>query len=223
MGRKQTVSTTEVATVCYRYSDYDTPFWARANTMPGRWHSIGDGATQYLSCTTDGAWADLIRTEDLRTPDELKLVRMPLWQVKIDQSYVVDYSEFELAEVAGFPAEALIDDDRSRCRIEGRRLRDAGYSGVLAPSAALPGSACLTLFGPRVAIDWSSRPSLSSAIPSSILTEGAPPIGVLGRVRFRGQSHSGYQAYLAHTATQEPGDHVRVRRKRPADDPPIGT
>jgi len=207
--------TTEVLDVCIRYSNYDTPFWARPNTRPGRWHSVGDGATQYLSMTTDGAWADLIRCENLRTPDELKLVRMPLWQAKIDQSYVVDYSDFDRAGAAGFAADALIDDDHARCRVEGKRLRDAGYSGVLAPSAALPGELCLTLFGPRVAIDWSARPALSSAIPSSVLTEGSPPSGLLSRVRFRGDAHAGYEAYLAtHT------DRVRVRARRPPGNEP---
>jgi RES domain len=211
-----TIKTIEVVDVCIRYSDYDTPFWARANTKPGRWHGIGDGPTQYLSLTTDGAWADLIRSEDLRTAEELKLVRMQLWQVRIDQSYVVDYSDFGKAESAGFPAKALIDDDQIQCRVEGARLRNAGYSGILAPSAALPGELCLTLFGARVAVDWSTQPAVSSAIPASVLTVGAPPSGLLDRVRFRGQPHAGCQAYTANK--EESGDRVRVRRKPPDAD-----
>jgi hypothetical protein len=211
-----TIKTIEVVDVYIRYSDYDTPFWARPNTKPGRWHSVGDGPTQYLSVTTDGAWADLIRTEDLRTADELQLVRMQLWQVRIDQSYVVDYSDFGKAESAGFPAKALIDDDQTQCRVEGARLRDAGYSGILAPSASLPGELCLTLFGPRVAVDWSTEPAVSSAIPASVLTVGAPPSGLLNRVRYRGQPHAGYQAHTANE--KESGDRVRVRRKPPDAD-----
>jgi hypothetical protein len=203
--------------VWIRYSDYDTPFWARANSKSGRWHSVGDGPTQYLSFTTDGAWADLIRAEELRTEDELHLVRMPLWQVRIDQSYVVDYRDFERAQAVGFPAEALIDDDQTRCRAEGKRLRDAGYSGVLAPSAALPGEVCLTLFGARVAVDWNTRPGVSSAIPASILTVGAPPSGLLGRVRFRGQTHLGYQAYAERMAREQAEARVRARRKPDED------
>ena len=210
------LKTIEVVDVCIRYSDYDTPFWARSNTKPGRWHGTDDGPTQYLSLTTDGAWADLIRSEDLRTAEELRLVQMQLWQARIDQSYVVDYSDFAKAESAGFSAEALIDDDQAQCRVEGARLRKAGYSGILSPSASLPGELCLTLFGARVSVDWSTQPAVSSAIPASVLTVGAPPSGLLNRVRFRGQPHSGYETYTAEN--EESGDRVRVRRKPPETD-----
>lgn len=184
-----------VEDVLIRYSNYDTPFWVRENTKAGRWHTPGDGPTQYLSFTTDGAWADLIRAENLRTEEEVRLVRMPLWQARIDQSNIVDYGTFELAEDAGFPADAFINDDHRRCRVEGKSLRDAGYAGVIAPSAALPGERTLTLFGPRVSVDWNSRPGLSSAVPASVLTQGAPPPGLVSRVRSVGQAHAEYENY----------------------------
>jgi hypothetical protein len=197
MARRRSPATATFEGVAFRYSNYDTPFWVRSNTQAGRWHSVGDGATQYLSVTTDGAWADLIRSEQLRSEDEVAMVSMPLWQARIDQSYLVDYSTFDLAERSGFAAEALIDDDQQRCREEGRRLRDLGYAGVLAPSAALPGATNLTLFGPRVSTSWDSEPALSSAIPAAVLTQGAPPPGLVARVRFRGQVHTGLRDYLA--------------------------
>src|SRR3954452_11159354 len=81
-----------VSDVLYRYSNYDTPFWVRPNTRNGRWHRAGDGPTQYLSLSTDGAWAELVRAEDLRTDKDLHLVRMPLWQAKVDIGTIVDYS-----------------------------------------------------------------------------------------------------------------------------------
>lgn len=184
-----------VEDVLIRYSNYDTPFWVRENTKAGRWHMPGDGPTQYLSFTTDGAWADLIRAENLRNEEVVRLVHMPLWQARIDQSNIVDYSTFELAESSGFPADALVDDDHGRCRAEGKSLRDDGYAGVIAPSAALPGELTLTLFGPRVSIDWNAQPRLSSAVPASVLTQGAPAAGLVSRVRFVGQAHEGYENY----------------------------
>jgi hypothetical protein len=190
-----TIPTTTVESIAYRYSNYDTPFWARSNTRPGRWHLVDDGPTQYLSLSTNGSWADLLRTEDLRTEAEAAMVQMPLWQARIDQSYVVDYSDFGAAESAGFPPSALVDDDQARCRVEGRRLRALGYSGVLAPSAALPGEISLTLFGPKVSIGWNSSTNLASAIPASVLTRGAPPPGLTQSVRFVGQVHDGYAVY----------------------------
>ena len=197
MARRGSPATTTFEGVAFRYSNYDTPFWVRPNTQPGRWHFAGDGPTQYLSATADGAWAELIRREDLRSERDAAMVRMPLWQARVDHSYVVDYSTFDRAEQSGFAAEALIDDDQERCRAEGKRLRDLGYAGVLAPSAALPGATNLTLFGPRVSISWESAPALASAIPAAVVTRGAPPPGLVGSVRLRGQLHPGFREFAA--------------------------
>lgn len=196
MARRR-VTLTTVEGVAFRYSSYDTPFWVRSNTEPGRWHTTGDGPTQYLSMTTDGTWAELIRAEGLRSEVEVAMVRMPLWQARIRQSRVVDYSTFDLAERSGFAPNALVDDDQSRCRAEGKRLRELGHAGVLAPSAALPGATNLTLFGPRVSTSWERASSLASAIPAMVVTEGAPPRGLVGRVRFHGQHHSALRAHQA--------------------------
>jgi len=208
----KTIPTTVVVQVLYRYCDYDTPFWARSNTKSGRWHTAGDGPTQYLSSTTDGAWADLIRNEALVTEEEIALVRMPLWQCRIDQAYIVDYSDFEKAEAAGFPPDALIDDDQERCRAEGKRLRELGYGGITAPAAALPGATTTTLFGGKVSIDWSATTRLASAIPAAVLTVGAPPRGLLARTRFIGQKHAEYEQYRSRQLAQK-----RARARKRSD------
>jgi RES domain-containing protein len=194
---------TSVSEVVYRYSNYDTPFWVRPNTRSGRWHRAGDGPTQYLSLSTEGAWAELIRSEELRTEKELELVRMPLWQASVDIGTVVDYSDFERAEEAGFRAENLVADDWTACQDEGRRLRGMGYAGVLSPSAALPGAVNLTIFGPKVAIRWDAHATLASAIPAQVLTVGSPPGDLLARVRYRGDPHVDLERF------------VKVRRKKP--------
>jgi hypothetical protein len=195
---------TSISQAVYRYSNYDTPFWVRANTKDGRWHHAGDGPTQYLSLSTDGAWADLIRSENLHTEDEVATVRITLWEARIDAGTVVDYSDFDRAADAGFPPDGLIDDAWDRCQTEGKRLREMGFAGVLAPSAALPGAFSLTFFGPRVAIRWDATARLASAVPAQILTVGSPPVGLLGRVRFRGDRHAGYEAYAE--TVQQPKD-----------------
>ena len=68
--------------IAHRYSSYDTPFWVRENSLPGRWHRRGDGPTQYLSLSTDGAWAELIRNEELRTEDEGAMVSVSMWALR---------------------------------------------------------------------------------------------------------------------------------------------
>ena len=159
----------------YRYSSYDTPFWNRESTRPGRWHAQGEGPAQYLTMTADGAWAELIRAEELSSEEAISLVRLNMWTVEVSCNMILDLSTFERAEEAGFSAEALIDDDYSRCQQEGTRLRELNYAGVLAPSAALPGEVNLTLFGPRLHSTWGRPPILKSFLPATILTKGAPP------------------------------------------------
>lgn len=191
--------------VAFRYADYDTPLWVRPNTEHGRWHLARTEPTQYLCSSPDGCWADLIRHENLRTEMDVALVRMPLWVVKINEERIADYSTFEKAEAAGFPPDALVDEDWGRCQAEGERLRRRGFRGVQCPAAALPGDVALTLFGGRRAVGWEEEPCLASAIPAKIVTVGAPPTGVVERVRFRGDEHSAYAAYAV----------MRARRERP--------
>jgi hypothetical protein len=183
--------------IAHRYSSYDTPFWVRENSLAGRWHRVGEGPTQYLSLSTDGAWAELIRNEELRAEDEVAMVSVSMWAVLIDQGMIADYSTFELAERAGFDPSALVDENYELCQIEAARLRDLGYAGVQAPSAALPGATNLTLFGARVASTWDRAPILASSIPATIITKGAPPPGLLEKACHRGAAHAGLAAHKA--------------------------
>ncbi len=197
MAREPRPGLTHFDEVAFRYSNYDTPFWVRPNSEPGRWHWVGDGATQYLSTTVDGAWAELIRAEGLRSEQEVELIRMPMWVAEVHVQRVADYSTFEKAEAAGFPPDALIDDDHTRCQEEGKRLRRAGFQGVVAPSAALSGSGNLTLFGPRIASTWQLKPLLASSIPAMKIAVGAAPEGIVGRVRHVGERHQLYEEFRA--------------------------
>jgi len=181
--------------VAFRYSNYDTPFWVRPNSEAGRWHQAGDGPTQYLSTTVEGAWAELIRAEGLRSDTEVALVRMPMWAVELRIKRLADYSTFEAADAAGFPPDALVDDDYGRCQEEGLRLRSEGFQGVLAPSAALPGAVNLTVFGPRIASNWDREPLLASSAPAIQVAVGAPPAGIVERVRHIGEPHAQLQRY----------------------------
>jgi hypothetical protein len=182
--------------VAFRYSNYDSPFWARPNSEPGRWHKVGDEATQYLSTTVEGAWAELIRTAEISSEPEVALVRMPMWAAQVHLKCLADYGTFERAAMAGFPPDALVDEDYSRCQEEGRKLREAGFQGILSPSAALPGATNLTIFGPRIASSWNVRPVLASSIPATEIAVGSPPEGIVDRVRQRGTNHTSLEAYF---------------------------
>lgn len=195
MARDPRPELTQFDGVAFRYSNYDTPFWVRPNSESGRWHRRGDGPTQYLSATVEGAWAELIRAEGLSSEAEVSLIRMPMWAAKIHVQRIADYASFEKAAAAGFQPEALIEDDYGRCQEEGERLRQAGFQGVLAPSAALPGATNLTLFGAKVASTWEIKPLLASSIPATTIAVGSPPEGIVERVRQAGEVHSLYEQY----------------------------
>ena len=185
--------------VAFRWSDYDVPLWARPNSRNLRWNRADQTPTQYMSMTTDGSWAELVRAEGLRTHDDLLLVSMPMWVLRISETAVADYSTFEKADVAGFPPEALVEDDYRRCQREADRLRGLGYRGVLAPSAALPGDVNLTLFGPRLAVSWAfpDEKRLASFVPAKVLAVGRPPDELLSRVRHHGQRHPALDRFKA--------------------------
>ena len=123
------------------------------------------------------------------------MASVQMWSVSVNQAMVVDYSTFDRAEAAGFDPGALVDEDHDRCQHEGARLRQLSYSGILAPSAALPDAINLTLFGPRMASTWNRPPLLASSLPATVMTKGAPPPGLLSHVRRIGARHGGLVAY----------------------------
>lgn len=196
----------------YRWSDYDVPLWSRPNSFAQRWNRPREAATQYLSLSIEGAWAELLRAEELRTVAEIALIRQPMWILRVSETNIADYATFEKAERAGFAPEALVDEDHERCQHEATRLRQEGFRGVLAPSAALPGAVNLTLFGAREGTTWDCPDDqrLGSLIPVRQVAVGSPPEDLAGLVRHYDCEHAGLVAHLA----RRPG----VRRRSPRAD-----
>jgi RES domain-containing protein len=185
------------AGIGYRTSTYDVPLWVSPNRRHGRWNLANHGCTQYFCRDPEAPFAEAIRHEDLRTEHEAATYRTTLWQTRIDEAAVVDYSTFEKAESAGFPPEALVADDSERCQAEADWLISHGVAAVLAPSAALPGSVNVTVFGARVEVSWTTERRLTSQMPVQRLQTSAPPVGLTSRVRYFGEAHVGLEAYLS--------------------------
>jgi len=169
--------------VAFRGSSYDVPLWVSPNRRAGRFHR---GPHQIAALDPEAPFADLLRAQGVRGQDAAAELVTSIWELRVSEGAIADLSTPELADSAGVPFEALVDDDWEQCQFEADRLKDLGARGLLSPSAALPGSVNLTLFGPRVAIDWNAGMQLASAIPARRLVTGAPPAGLLNRVRHFG-------------------------------------
>jgi hypothetical protein len=117
--------------ILFRSADPRLPLLAEtADQPPARWHAAGEGPVQYLFGTPDGAWAELVRHEEITTPEDLATIRRALWAVEVPA--------LPPARPA-LPGATLTGGAETypACREEARRLRDAGEPGLVAPSAAL--------------------------------------------------------------------------------------
>jgi RES domain-containing protein len=188
-SRRARPTFTTCACVAYRATSYDVPLWVSPNRRSGRWNIAGETPTQYLALDAEAPFAEIVRHEDLRTEEAASHYSSTIWQMQIEEAMIVDYSSFALAEQAGFDPAALVDDDFERCQVEANRLSDEGARGLLSPSAALPGSINLTLFGPRVGVGWRTTAKLASAIPVQRVATGHPPPSLTSRVRYFGRPH----------------------------------
>lgn len=197
--------------VAFRWADYDTPFWARPNRSAGRWNALGDGPTQYWCLDPVAPWAELVRHEGLREEAELDLLRATLWAARWSIGPLADLGTFERAAEWGVEARVLVDDDQRACRRLAGELRARAFAGLLAPSAALPGSVTLVVFRPRILAPFDAVPRLSAHVPADVAAIGRPKAGLAGRVRHFGARHAGAEEFRARAAAA-----ARARRRRPS-------
>lgn len=124
--------------ILFRRAPSGLPFlWERGEAQPaGRWHAAGQGPTQYLADTPDGAWAELIRHLEITDPADLSGIRETLWALEVPDELAPTRPRLDPQTLGGdlesYPA----------CQAEAARLRARGAAAIVAPSAALlPGEA----------------------------------------------------------------------------------
>ena len=120
--------------IVFRVCDSRFPFlWTLSSGVrqrSARWHALGEGPVQYFSDTPPGAWSELLRHEEITDAADLAGISARLWAIEIDDAQM---HEPDLPQVAL----RSNPDGYEICRAEARRLRAAGATRIVAPSAAL--------------------------------------------------------------------------------------
>jgi hypothetical protein len=176
--------------IAYRSASYSTPLRTIGDSRAARFHRGGEPEpTQYLSLHPLGPLAELMRNNDLRTPAQLAAVRVRTWALdaRLDD---LEEITFENADTYGITPAELVADDHEACQALGSELRARDIVGLIVPSAALPGTRNVVMFGPRVAAPYLTPVVSSVDIPASITAEdGRPPTTMIDVVRFVGDRH----------------------------------
>jgi hypothetical protein len=184
--------------VAYRLAAWRRPLRTEPSRVAGRYHRATEEVpTQYLCLHPLGPWAEFLRATGLRGPEQLALVRQRTWALRVA---LAGLSRIGFADAAGHglrPGD-LVSDDHRACHRLADRLRKAGTAGAVVPSAALPGTENVVLFGARAAAPYDLEPAGAVDVPASLTADGArPPLGLLGAVRRRGASHPALEAWRA--------------------------
>ena len=181
--------------VCYRFAAYSTPLRTVAAWQPARFsRGDEDEPTQYLALHPLGPLAELMRNAELRSPEQVRAISTRTWALEVPIGNLPEIT-FATAERFGITAEQLVDDDYGSCQELAVALR-AQVEGVIVPSAALPGTRNVVLFGPRVAAPYLTDPVSVLDVPASITADGArPPVSLMSVVRFAGDTHAALSAW----------------------------
>jgi hypothetical protein len=181
--------------ICYRHASFATPLRTLPASQEGRYNALGDRApTQYLSEHPLGPLAELLRHADLRMPAQVRELRTRTWALEVPLD---ELPEISFANAAGFGVDAadLVADDHGACRRLAARLRER-EPGAIVPSASLPGTRNIVLFGARVAAPYLTAPVSELDVPAAITAEDARPVtSLLERVCFAGAPHAGLDAW----------------------------
>lgn len=192
--------------VCYRASSYLTPVRARAHgwSSTGRYHDWGSPATQYFSLHPLTPWAELARNQRCRDLDDALETRIAIWAIRLVldvEPAPVDFDAAAAGTLATRIAPAdLVADDAAGCRAlaEAHRADPSAEKVIRAPSAALPGTDNIVVFGRRRAIRYEATPLRAIQVPAAVSSvDGRLPRDLFRLVRRLGDPHAGYESWLA--------------------------
>ena len=180
----------------YRAAGFGSPLRVEASRSANRFNLPGDPPTQYLALHPLGPLAERLRAENLRTVADLREFRVRTWALRVDIEPLVEI-DFAQAGVFGIAPDELVSDDHAACQDLAQRQRQTGVQGLIVPSAALPGTRNVVLFGERIAAGYLDTPvDPLFEVPASMTADPAqPPDSLLELVRFRGEQHAALAAW----------------------------
>jgi hypothetical protein len=178
----------------FRHAAYDSPWWAFPSSRDGRFHRGRTEIVQYLSLHPLGPAAEMLRHNvgPAGNPDD---VILNLWTALIDLDDVIRV-DFKDCVRYGLTPDELVGDDYAPTQALADDVRGSGAIGMIVPSAALPGTYSLILFGVRVLSPFLSQPLTPEEIPTGHLTDGArSPAEVVSNVRWFGAPHEALEQW----------------------------
>lgn len=154
----------------FRHSAYRTPWWREPSPRAGRYHRPGGLIVQYLSCHPLGPAAEMVRhyIGSGGDPDHLKL---NLWTAMLEMDCV--RIDFENCVGHQITPEQLVGDDYEPTQALAERVEASGVPAMVVPSAALPGTENVILFGRRLSADYLAEPFSEEEIPTGHLSDMA--------------------------------------------------
>jgi RES domain len=154
-----------------------------------------------MSLDPTAAWAEFIRREEIRDEDRRRAAHRNLWRVTVEERDIADLSTFEKLEKCGLDPGLAVGKWNDSQRLADK-LSEAGYRGLLTPSAALPGGMNLTVFDERYEVEIStgttavSNPDPGLWYPVVLVASSArPPRRALEQACYYGEQHPGLERW----------------------------
>jgi RES domain len=186
--------------IVYRAAAYHTPLWVEPNVNEGRFNRKLEGPVQYFCEHPLGPLAESVRRLPLGLgPEEL---RLPVWAIRVPEG-PVETLGFEQAAEWGIDAYALVCPPNAygECQDLADTFIAMNDPPMLrVPSAALPGTWNLVVFGQRVLAPYMAAPMDPLLdVPGAPVASGAGALEeMLAMVRpLDDLPHLAYDAWLA--------------------------
>jgi hypothetical protein len=182
--------------IVFRHAAYDSPWWAFPSARGGRFHRAGEETVQYLSLHPLGPAAEMLR-HNVGPDGDPDDVILNLWTAAVDVEDAVRI-DFDDCETHGRTVDELVGDDYSATQALADTVQATGAQAMIVPSAALPGTHNLILFGVRLLHPHLAEPLGAEEIPTGHLTDGARPAAeVAAHVRWFGNPHASAEQWKA--------------------------